>query len=92
MARPPGRPAPKKVNGYGFFDDLKNTFSKPSSILSGLSLLPTPLSPLLGIAGTVTGLAGKGLKHRKGTKKAGSFKLGKGTKRKKVTKHAGSFR
>ena len=65
-----GRRRYRRHRGRGFFSNLwsgiKNTFSKPSRILGALSLIPSPLSGALRVAGTATGLAGHGRrKYRK---------------------------
>lgn len=90
---------PMNMAGSGFFGDVgrffKNagnkfveTIKKPSTILGGLSMLPTPFSPILKVGSVVSGLTGHGKrrKRRVAKKKAAPKKKVGAGKRKRVAK------
>ena len=63
------RKAHRRMRGSGIFgriwEGIKTAVTKPSTWLAGASMIPSPLSMPLKIAGTVAGLAGHGRRRRR---------------------------
>jgi hypothetical protein len=57
-----------RMRGRGFFGDLwsgiKRAVTRPSTWLTGASMLPTPLAPLFKVGSVISGLTGHGRKRR----------------------------
>ncbi len=59
----------RRHRGAGFFgslwDGIKSAVRKPSTWLAGASMIPSPLSIPLRVAGTISGLAGHGRRKKR---------------------------
>lgn len=58
----------KRMRGRGFFGDLfagiRRAITKPSTWLSGASMLPTPLAPIFKAGSVISGLTGNGRRKK----------------------------